>query len=395
MKKEDIQAIVKEVVGDVLAARKEADQGDNVVASKLDTLIETMSNHVTPKTPESEERGLMAGRFMRAVCAGKGDPERAARFAKKEWGDGAIVRALEASDAAAGGVLVPTEWSADVIELLRERAVVRSMMPTVVPMSSGSMQFPKLTGGATASYIGESSNIDTTEQTFGQINLTWKKLACLIPISNDLLRFEAASADAIIRDDAVASMAIREDQAFLRSDGSAFAPMGLLHHCPAANKFDANATVNLANLTTDLATAILTLRQGNCRFIRPGWIMAPRTEMYLSSVRDTNGNFAFRDEMMMGRLWGFPYKSTNEVPINLGTGTDESEVYLADFADVIIGEANTLMVSASDTAAYHDGTAVQASFSLDQTVMRLIAHHDMNVRHEESITVIEAVTWTP
>jgi HK97 family phage major capsid protein len=393
MKKEDIAAIVKEVTADILAEQRER-ENENTLAGKFDELIATMRSP-RPPAPEKEERGLKAGRFMRAVCAGKGDPERAATFAKKEWGDGEIVKALEATDAEAGGVLIPPGFSMEVIELLRERAVVRSMNPTMVPMPNGSMQFPKLTGGATAGYIGESQNLPATEQTFGQINLTWKKLACLIPISNDLLRFEASGADAIVRDDSVAAMAIREDQAFLRSDGSEFSPKGLLYHCPAANKFNANGTVNLANVTTDLATAILTLRNANVRFIRPGWLMAPREEMYLMSVRDTNGNFAFRDEMMGGRLWGFPYASTTEIPINLGTGTDESEVYLVDFADVIIGEANSLMVSASDVAAYHDGSAVQAAFSLDQTVMRLIAHHDMNVRHEESICIIEQTVWTP
>jgi HK97 family phage major capsid protein len=393
MKREDILDIVKEVTGDILAEQREHEHESQLVA-KLDSLVEAMKSP-RPQAPEKEERGLMAGRFMRAVCAGKGDPEKAASFAKKEWGDGEVAKALEATDSSAGGVLIPPGWSADVIELLLERAVVRSMGPTVVPMPNGTMQFPKLTGGATAGYIGESQNAPVTEQTFGQINLTWKKLACLIPVSNDLLRFEAAGADAIVRDDAVAAMAIREDQAFLRSDGSEFAPKGLLYHCVSGNKFDANSTVNLANVTTDLATAILTLRNANVRFIRPGWLMAPRTEMYLMSVRDTNGNFAFRDEMMAGRLWGFPFASSTEIPINLGTGTDESEVYLVDFADVVLGEANTLMVSASDVAAYHDGTTVQAAFSLDQTVMRLLAHHDMNVRHEESICIIEAVTWTP
>lgn len=393
MKKEDIQAIVKEVVGDILTEQKDRDR-DNTIGTKLDNLIDTLSR---PKmtTPEDEVRGLMAGRFMRAVCAGKGDPEKAAKFANKEWGDSEVTKALEASDAAAGGVLIPPGWSSDLIELLRERAVVRRMNPTVVPMPNGSMQFPKLTGGATAGYIGESYNAPVTEQTFGQINLVWKKLACLIPISNDLLKFSSVAADSVVRDDAVAAMGIREDQAFLRSDGSAFAPKGLLYHCPAANKFDANGTVNLANVTTDLATMILTLRSGNCRFIRPGWIMAPRSELYLMTVRDANGNFAFRDEMLTGRLWGWPYASTTEVPINLGTGVDESEIYLVDFADVVLGEANTIMVSASDVAAYHDGTSVQAAFSLDQTVMRLIAHHDMNVRHDESLCVMEAVTWSP
>jgi len=390
MKKEDIQGIIKEVVGDILAEQKEREH-ESSVKGQLDSIMAAVSRQKTD--PEREERGLKAGRFMRAVCAGKGDTEKAAKFAKNQWGDGEVVKALEASDAAAGGVLIPQGWSADLIELLRERSVVRSMNPTVVPMPNGTMQFPKLTGGATAGYVGESYNLPLTAPTFGQINLTWKKLACLIPISNDLLRFASVSADTIVRDDAIAAMAIREDQAFLRSDGSQFAPKGLLYWCPTANKFNANGTVNLANVTADLAHAILHLRNANCRMIRPGWIFAPRTEMWLMQVRDTNGNFAFRDEMLRGTLWGFPYASTTEIPINL-TST-YSEVYLVDFADVLLGEANSLMVSASDTAAYYDGSAVQASFSLDQTVMRLIAHHDLGMRHDESITVIEQVNWIP
>jgi len=52
-------------------------------------------------------------------------------------------------------------------------------------------------------------------------------------------------------------------------------------------------------------------------------------------------------------------------------------------------------VTASDVAAYHDGSQVQAAFSRDQTVIRLLAHHDLGVRHEESLVMIEAVTWTP
>jgi hypothetical protein len=50
---------------------------------------------------------------------------------------------------------------------------------------------------------------------------------------------------------------------------------------------------------------------------------------------------------------------------------------------------------ASDVAAYFDGAQVQAAFSLDQTVLRLIAHHDLAVRHEESLSVMTGVLWTP
>ena len=98
--------------------------------------------------------------------------------------------------------------------------------------------------------------------------------------------------------------------------------------------------------------------------------------------------------MLRGTLWGIPYGSTTEIPTNLGGGT-ESEIMLCDFADILLGESNTLEVMASDVAAYYDGSNVQAAFSLDQTVLRLIAHHDIGVRHEESLSLMENVKWIP
>jgi len=381
-----VTALVKELVGDLLAQDNQARERDGL-AQAINRLAD-QTHQPVPLTKET--RGLRAGRFLRAIAGGR-TPEGAAAFARKHWGDETMAKALSASDAEAGGVLVPSEYSADVIELLRERAVIRSLSPTIIPMATGSMTMPKLTGGATGSYIGENQNLGVSEQTFGQISLSWKKLAVLVPMSNDLLRFNVANADGIVRDDCVASLALTEDAAFLRSNGSAFAPKGLYHW--ATNKFDAQGSPTLATVTEDLATAILYLRNANVRMLRPAWIMSPRTEFYLRTLRDGNGNLVFAAEMATGRLFSFPYASTTTVPDNVGTGT-QSEVYLADFADVLIGEANTLEVSASDVAAYHDGSNLQSAFSLDQTVLKLLAHHDLGVRHEASVCVIEAVAWT-
>ena len=112
-----------------------------------------------------------------------------------------------------GGFLVPEEYSTELIEYLRPLSVIRSMNPVIVPMPVGSISIPAMTGGATAEYIGEGSNIAVSQPAFGQIKLTWKKLATLVPISNDLIRFSSPQADAIVRDDLVAAMAQREDAA--------------------------------------------------------------------------------------------------------------------------------------------------------------------------------------
>ena len=387
--KERIAEIAKDVAAEVVRSKGSAiDRTEHYKAMVTAITQGTgMGSAPHPKAP----KGIQAAQYIRSIAAARGNMDLAVKFAEHEFGDCAVTKTLQASDLALGGALIPTEFSSELIELLTERAIVRSMGPRIVPMTTGSIQIPKITGGATASYIGETQNIATSEQEFGQINLVWKKLAVIVPISNDLLKFSAFGADAIVRDDSLNAMVVREDQAFLRGDGTQHTPKGLYSWVPAANVFTANATVNLANVTADVTTAILKLREANVSFSNVGWLWAPRTELWLRQVRDGNGNFAFKEEMDKGTFFGFKFGNSTNVPINL-SGTD-SEVYLIDFADVIIGEAGTIEVMASDQAPYWDGSALQSAYSRDLTLLRLIAHHDLGVRHEESLVRIDAVKW--
>jgi HK97 family phage major capsid protein len=392
MTKERIADIAKEVAAEVMQAQKEMRDRPDPAADYEKMILAITAAHSPAPVQTDLPKGIGAARFLRAVAYGGPSREKAAGFAKTMYGeDSPVTKALLSTDAAA---VVPTEYSSEIIELLKERAVFRSMNPRVVPMATGSISLPKLTGGATASYIGEGENITATEQTFGQINLSWKKLVAMVPVSNDMLTLEAAGAEAMIRDDTVGALATREDQAFLRSDGSENTPKGIKHYVPSANSFAANGTVNLANVTSDVAAAILLLREGHSRMLNVGWLWAPRTTMYLKQLRDGNGNFAYKEEMDGGMFWGFPYGDSTEFPTNLGGGT-ESEIQLVDFADVILGESSALEVEASREAAYWDGSALQSAFARDLTLLRVIARHDLGVRHEESLVEITAVKWIP
>ena len=130
-------------------------------------------------------------------------------------------KALTAGDATASGTLVPTQFSTDFIELLRSVAVMRKLGVTTLPLPVGNITLPKATGGATAGYIGETSsdNIAKSQLSTGDISLKFKKLAVLTPISNSLLRYSSPGADAIVRNDLLAAMAVKEDGAFIRGQG--------------------------------------------------------------------------------------------------------------------------------------------------------------------------------
>lgn len=376
----------------------------------------------------TERQKMMPGtgfaRCLRAVAAAKMagyGPDKAIDILRT-WGSGELAdawtehrsKALGSGDPTQGGFLVPTQISQDVIELLRPAAVVRSLGPTIMPMPNGKLEIPKVTAGASAAYVGENQNVTKSEERFGMIRLAFRKLAVLVPISNDLIRYASPAADQIVRDDTVRALATREDKAFIRDDGTGATPKGIKHWVHAANKFAANATVNLDNVTADLGKCLQLImaadiplvmqqnqspeRTGAVVDVRPGWIFSPRVYRFLTTLRLTQGPYAFRDEMLRGTLFGFPFRVTSQVLETMSaagadTGGTQSELYFGCFAHAVVGESLGLTVDASQEAAYHDGNSVVAAFSQDQTVIRVMAEHDFALRHDKAFVLVQNVTW--
>lgn len=383
--------------------------GDNKAADTGDTkALEdgTKRRYASDIAAQRDIRGLSFGRYMAAIGAVKGRagaviPDMVVAQLKA-WGDHDLaemaVKAMSATNAAAGGFLVPVQFSNEVIEFLRARTVVRKTNggPRIMPMPNGTMKLPKVTGGTQAAYVGEVQNMAKTEAQTGQVTLTFKKLAALVPFSNDLLRYSSPQADAIIRDDVVRAIMVKEDATFLRSQGTAGQPTGFRFLAPSANVLAATAGQTLANVISDLGKLIVQLLNNNVPLTRPAWYFAPRTWNFLMTVQNSNGFYVFREEMMKGQLWGWPFGFTTSVPINLTDqgGTTESEVYLVDLDDAVIGEAANLIIDVSNEAAYHDGANVISAFSQDTTVLRAIEEHDFAMRRQESVALLNGVTWT-
>lgn len=399
--KDKLEGIIKGVVGEQFAEMRKENEAKNT------EFIEKVFARLAPAEakPEPTEKGFHAAAFIMALAGGQGDPVKAKAFAEANFtNDGGIgervSKALSTTPGSAGGVFVPADWMDEVLGLLRNKSAVRQMGARTVPMPNGNITMTKQTASSIAEYVGENMGQKASQPAFGTMSLVFKKLRVTVPLSNELIAFSKPNALEMVRDDIVSAMRLKEDSAFLRGLGTQFSPRGLRYWTPAANIIPANVTVNLANVTADLAKPILQLEYANVAFSRPGWIMNPRTAAYLMTVRDANGNFAFRGEMasrpgINGTLWGFPYVTTNQVPRTLGAGTNESEIYFADFADVIIGESSDVQVDVSKEAAYLDesGNLVSA-FSNDQTIVRAIARHDLGVRYDESLTVLTGVLWT-
>ena len=384
---EDVKNLVKDLLGEEIADLRDemTKQGE-----KATNNIQ-MFQQVQPAAPP--EKGMRAARWLRAMAASKGDTDKASKIALDKFKDEEVSKALAASDFEGGGAIVPDEYVAEVIELLRAKTVVRSLGARPMPMNSGSLTMPFLSSGSSAAYVGENNNISKSEPEFGQLQLSAKKLAGLVPISNDLLRDSSPNVDNIVRDDMVQTLGLREDLAFIRDDGTENKPKGMRHWADTVR--DRTTDGALANVVTDLSTAVRTLEQNDVDLVRGGWAMSPRTKWHLMSLLDGNGNYVFRGEMLGGNLMTFPFQVTTQIPNNLSTlsGVVGSELYFADFNSLIIGENTQLLVDVFPGGAYHDGSAVVSGISSDQTVMRILARHDFGARHRGKEIIVTNVDW--
>lgn len=383
--------------------------------------------------PYAKEKSLLLGGIAKMIGVGNGNVYNARQASMDVYGENhPVTKALVTSSGAAGGFIVPPDVMNEIIPLLRAQAVVRSAGPRVMPMPRGTMTLPGQASAATASYGNENKAITKSEPTLNRIVATYKKLTALVPVSNDMMRYADPAVDAFVRDDLVRVMALREDLAFMLGDGTADTPRGFLSFANAwvakgggtigawstsansvfavngtdpanstgGNFITANQTVTLATVQAELAGAVNKLDSGNVPETRRAWFFHPRTYNYLFNAVNSLGLYVFRDELMRGRLLGYPFFKTTQIGTGYwnadGSNKDLSFIFLVEMSEDMIFDSMQMELAVSREGTYVDENgATISAFQQDQTIIRAISEHDHQMRHDASVAVIQAVRWSP
>lgn len=345
------------------------------------------------------EPGTFAARAVKSIVHARRNGMNAFDAAKDIYGSQFAEHYFQAAQAttpdSAGGILVPGDYSTDLIELLRHRTVVRAAGARVLPVNRGSLVVPRQATGVSGSWVGEATGTNAQALTFDSITLTPKKCMAVVAMSNELIADSSPQADGIVREDLVAALGTAEDYAYIRgaaTDASVPTGMRYLAETVTATAGTGTAAHMLSDVKGVLKRITASLK-GNSMSL--AWLMHPNMRFALEFAKNaTNGDYEF-PEVRQGMLRGRPIFETTAIPVNLGTGSDESEVYLVNVPDLLIGQTAGISVDVSSEASYlnSSGTATSA-FALDQTVIRAIMRTDFNVRRNESVEVVSGVTWS-
>lgn len=312
------------------------------------------------------------------------------------------IRTLQEGVGSAGGFLVDSVSAPDLIELIRDNAVVEKAGARVITFpKGGQLVFKRQAGGATAYWVTEGSAITSSQPSFGQLTLQEKYLGIVVKASNQLIQHATPDIETIIREDMAAVAALAMDLAFLRGSGSSGVPQGILNTSGVKVYWITSTGDSSGDGRPIKPEDIITMRgmvlkakkhqQGNVAFIFNTDMETELLKLRADAVsaNDRAGMFLFGgglNEGVPSKLAGFPWFVSDQIPSNLtvGSATNCTEIYAGDFSEAIIarGAVGEILPNQSAETAYLQ----------NETWFRLVLGVDFGLRHPEVFVVGKGAT---
>ncbi len=283
-----------------------------------------------------------------AIASGEGASAEAREvvgkwFAALASGDETVLKDLSTDVDADGGYIVPTEFRNQLIEKMYKTASIRKYA-TVVPMSSDKLEMPVEGDSVSVNWTTELSIITQSDPKFSLVTLAANMLAGISRMSRQLL------ADAAINEEVqnlvvrifARALSLAEDTAFMVGDG-VDKPKGIRAYTISQTVGQAGA--NLAD--TDLTNLEYTLPYQYRK--NAVYILHDSRRKLISNLRSTDGRKLHPeiDDKENPTLNGYPVLIQQDIPTNLGGGSNESEIYFGDPSYYYIGDRQQMFSEVS------------------------------------------------
>lgn len=265
---------------------------------------------------------------------------------------GNLVRAMSTTS---GSAIVPTTWSANLIDLARSKCAVIQAGASLIPMDAKVVQVGRLTGDPTAAFRDENSPVTASDPTFDNVTLTAKTMSTLVIGSLEWFQ-DADNADSIVVEAIAQAIAQKLDivglyGSIVAGAGAVNLPtppnprgvLGALNALLPGNVLGAaaNGTAQTAGgYFNELIDLIFKVRNGNEE--PTGLVYGTRLAQQYAKAYDTTG----QPLALPAAVSEVPQFTSNQVPVYtqgtmVGRATD---VFAADWSQLLIGQRLDLTI---------------------------------------------------
>jgi HK97 family phage major capsid protein len=311
-------------------------------AKKVADAIKEKSKDQTPGAPtdsptivetdESKSREINKGFFSALAAQDGAAMAQAQKKIREEYKQKAQTIGVDAE----GGILVPLTVDQNISRQLEYISPIRTIA-RVITNAPAKLRLPSATGGA-AYWVAEAATINTTAVTFASKDLVPEKLASIIPgITLEFLQDAAInpSAQALLESQLATKAALKENDAFVNGDGTD-KPFGFRSSAVTPySQTQAGAALGYGDLVA-LMFKLPTAYRNQGVFVMSSVALAK-----LIGMEDEQGRPLFIPSITEGAggtLLGRPVVIVDEIPANVGTGGNKTEIWYGVFSDYVIGD---------------------------------------------------------
>jgi HK97 family phage major capsid protein/HK97 family phage prohead protease len=348
---------------------------------------------VTPNV----DPGIKLARYVIAKLASRFDGITAADYAASRWNDSTPEVALALKAAVAAGTTTDATWAkplvnpaivSDFLPLLRAATILGKIQGLrKVPFN---VNVPAQTAGGVIQWVGELKPKPVTPMAFSMESLGFNKVAAIVVLSQELVRFSNPSAEAVVRDSLVKDIALFLDQQFINPAVAAVAGVN-----PASITNGAPTAAATVNPLADILGLINHFATNNIPVDGLTFILSPSNALALSFRTNLDGSPEFPGIGINGGSYkGMQFITSNTVTTNV-IALQPQYILYADDGGVTIDastEASLQMDSAPDSPV--SATTVFASmFQMNAVALRAERYITWKRIGTNTVKYLTATAW--
>jgi HK97 family phage major capsid protein len=351
--------------------------------------------------------GLRFTRFALAMAHAKGNVMLAHEIAKQRFADTPeVINCLKAAISMGGtkdftlhtkaavtpvagtdtAVTQYNDLENEFVDLLRPKMIIGRMTQlNRVPFLS---RVGRQLTGVTGSFVGEGAPKPVQKQTYDNVTLGYAKVAVIVVLSEEAVRFSSIQAQVRARDDMVKGVATYIDKRFMDPSYSGTANVAPASITNAARRIQASGST-LAAIDADARNAFAEFATSDVDPSTAVWVMGGAVALRLATKRNAYDELAFpgmEAAIATGRgVWyGLPVLVSNSM-VSSGSPS-ENQIALVTQEEVFMAEDTGISIDMSTEASVQMNDAPSAGA---QSLVSLWQNNLLGLRAEQFIN------WAP
>jgi HK97 family phage major capsid protein len=277
------------------------------------------------------------------------------------------------------GYTVPVEYATEIIKLEREYSKIRNLA-RIFPMGSATRRLPTQLTNVSVTWTSEGVAKTETNPTFSALTQTAQKVAAVVKMTDELLEDNTSAIDTFIMSLVAEAIALEEDRvAFAGNTGASDPFMGVLYATGVNSVTPAGANISFE----DVISLLFSLNE---RYREGATIVTSTAGLQLlMKLKDSQGRplWTLPSQGVLPSIYGYNYVISDQIPTNLGTGTDETAILFGNFKKhFFVSDRGGYEVISSNAASDISGSA--SAFMEDETWFRFKKRLSLDVAQPEA-----------